>query len=122
MAAEIIGKIVRHEIHNEDLAIIRALKNPKNPPIPSKQEQYIKQWQTINPVFHPSQRSSLNTLNVPHLSDQSQPTDDPDKASIWKTISDPIIIEEKLLARNIKHFGQAQGSLFTTEHLQRNFG
>jgi hypothetical protein len=30
--AEIIRKIVRHELHNDDLAIVRALRNPKGTP------------------------------------------------------------------------------------------
>jgi hypothetical protein len=92
-AEEIIGKIARHEIHNENIAIIRALKDPKKPLIPSKQEQYIKQWQTINPVFHTTQRSGLKTIDVPYQDDQSQPTNDPDQASTWQTILDPILIE-----------------------------
>jgi hypothetical protein len=56
------------------------------------------------------------------LDDQSQPTDDSDQAYIWKTIFDTIAIEEKLLARKIEHFGQAQGTLFNTPHLHRKFG
>jgi hypothetical protein len=31
-------------------------------------------------------------------------------------------IEERLLARNIAHFGQAQGALFTTTRMQQLFG
>jgi hypothetical protein len=44
-AAEIIRKIVRHELNNDDLAIVRALRNPKGTTPLSKHEQYIKQWQ-----------------------------------------------------------------------------
>jgi hypothetical protein len=51
-AAEIIRKIVRHELHNDDLAILRALYNPKGTPLLSKQEHYTKQWQSVNPAFH----------------------------------------------------------------------
>lgn len=121
-AAEIIRLIIRHEIHNKDLAVIRALSHPKGPQQLSKQDIYIKQWQTINPAFHSTQRSSLNTIEVPHLDANSNPTDDPDQAVLWSTISDPLEIEERLLARNIAHFGQAQGTLFTTEYLQQKFG
>jgi hypothetical protein len=49
-------------------------------------------------------------------------TDDPEKACIWATISDPVIIEENLLARNISHFGQAEGTLFTTQRFHQMFG
>jgi hypothetical protein len=120
--AEIIRKIIRHELNNNDLAIVRALKNPKGNPPPTKQELYLKQWQLINPAFHPNQRSSLNTIDVPYLDENKQPTNDPDKAAIWTTISDPMEIEERLLACNISHFGQAQGTLFTTTRMQQLFG
>jgi hypothetical protein len=121
-AAEIIRKIIRHEMHNDDLAIIRALKNPKGPKPLSKQELYIKQWQSINPVFHPPQQSGIKTIDIPHLDVNKQPANDPENTYTWKNISDPILIEEKLLARNIAHFGQAQGTLFTTSRLQQLFG
>jgi hypothetical protein len=108
-AAEIILKILRHETHNKDLAILRALRHPKISLPPSKQELYIKQWQTINLAFHPPQRSSLSTINVPHLDIDRNPMNHPDKAETSSTISDPIEIEDRILARNIAHFGQAQG-------------
>jgi hypothetical protein len=67
-------------------------------------------------------RSSLNTIDVPYKDENSQLTDDPENACIWATISDPVIIEERLLARNISHFGQAEGTLFTTQQFQQMFG
>jgi hypothetical protein len=114
-AVEIIRKIMRYELHSQDLAIIRSLNHPKGPLIPSKQDRYLQEWKSINPVFHPPTRSSLNTIEIPLNDANHQPTDDPDKAVTWQTITDPIIIEEQILARNVKHFGQAQGSLFTTQ-------
>jgi hypothetical protein len=98
------------------------LRNPKGTPSLSKQELYLRQWQTINPAFHTATRSSLNTIDIPYLDENSQPTDDPERACIWTTISDPVIIEEKLLAQNIAHFGQAEGTLFTTQRFQHKFG
>jgi hypothetical protein len=113
--AEIIRKIIRKELHDQDLTIIKAIKNPKMPNPPSKQEQYQKQWQHINPTLHPPAKSSLNTCEVPHLDSNRQPTTNPDTAATWMTITDPIQIEEHLVARNIAHFRQAQGTLFTTQ-------
>jgi hypothetical protein len=121
-AAEIIVKNIRKELHDHDLAIIHAIKNPQGRPPISKHEQYLLQWRQINPVFHPAQRLSLNTIEVPHTDRNNNLTDDPDKAATWTPISDPLLIEEKLLAQNIAHFGQAQGTLFTTQHLQQLFG
>jgi hypothetical protein len=63
--AKIIRKIIRKELHDHDLAIIKAIKNPKIPSPPSKQEQYQQQSKHINPTFHPLSRSSLNTLEIP---------------------------------------------------------
>jgi hypothetical protein len=121
-AAEIIQKIVWHELHDDHLAVVKALRNPKGKPQLSKHEQYINQWKTINPAFHSQQQSSLKTIDVPYLDEKGHPTDDPDQACIWKMIADPIQIEEKLLARNILHFGQSQGTLFITNRLVELFG
>jgi hypothetical protein len=98
------------------------LKNPKGTPPLSKNELYIKQWQTINPAFHATQHSNLNSIDIPYKDENSQPTDDPDRARIWRTIHDPVMIEEKLLARNIAHFGKAEETLFTTLRFQQMFG
>jgi hypothetical protein len=87
-AAEIIRKIIRHEIHNDDLAIVHAIKNPKGNPPPTKQELYLKQWWIINPAFHSTKKSSLNTIDVPYRDENSQPMDDPNRAHTWKMISD----------------------------------
>jgi hypothetical protein len=84
----------------------------------SKHELYIRQWQSINPAFHKLTKSSLKTIDIPHLDDNLQPTEDPDKAHRWTTITDPVI----LLARNNAHFGQAEGTLFTTQRFQNMFG
>jgi hypothetical protein len=50
-AAEIIGKIIHKELHDHNLAMIHAIKNPKRRIPPSKQEQYLQQWRYINPIF-----------------------------------------------------------------------
>jgi hypothetical protein len=63
-----------------------------------------------------------HTIEVPNLDNDQRPTNNPDLAVSWATISDPIQIEECLLARNIAHFGEAEGTLFTTRRLQERFG
>jgi hypothetical protein len=92
--AEIIWKITRHELHTQDLAIIKSLKNPRGTGLPTKQDEYLKQWHRINPVFHPPTRSSITTIEVPQLDKEGKHTDDPDQAVTWQTIADPIMIEE----------------------------
>jgi hypothetical protein len=119
---EIVRKIMRYELHTQDLLIIKSLKNPRGPILRSKQDQYLRQWQHINPVFHQPTKSNRYTIEIPFKDANSQPTDNPDTAVKRQTIADPVVIEEKLLARNIEHFGQAQGTLFTTDRLQQLFG
>jgi hypothetical protein len=67
-------------------------------------------------------KSSLNTLEIPYLDSNNQPTTDPDQATQWQMVTDPIQIEDQLLSRNIAHFGQAEGTLFTKRHFQQRFG
>jgi hypothetical protein len=60
-SAEIIRKMLRHELHNDDLSIVRALRNPKGTSPLSKHELYMKQWQsgfsfnaTVKPKYNRS--------------------------------------------------------------------
>jgi hypothetical protein len=69
----------------------------------------------------PQERSNLNTIEIPLHDANGEPTDDPEKAATWQRITDPIIIEDKLLERNKKHFGQAEGSLFSNPNFQEMF-
>jgi hypothetical protein len=70
----------------------------------------------------PSQRSGLSTLEIPDKDANGLPTDNPGKAVTWKTLANPTEIEEKLLDRNIAHFGQANGTLFASPEFQKAFG
>jgi hypothetical protein len=56
------------------------------------------------------------------LDASGQLTNDPDKAVTWQTIADPVEIEERLLALNIPHLSQDQGTLFTMQQLKEIFG
>jgi hypothetical protein len=69
-------------------------------------------WKKIRQVMKPQDRSSFNTIEIPLHDEHGQTTEDPDRATMWQRITDPTMIEEKLLDRNLKHFGQAEGSLF----------
>jgi hypothetical protein len=55
--AEIIQKIIRTELHDQDLAIIKAIKNPKIPSPPSKQEDRLNKGQA-------GSRPGRNVINV----------------------------------------------------------
>jgi hypothetical protein len=56
-----------------------------------------------------TQHSGLSYIEVP-----TNPTQDPKKCTDWTKINTPHKIAKYLLKRKIKHFGQAQGTSFTT--------
>jgi hypothetical protein len=60
-------------------------------------------------------------IEVPLCDKFGEPKTDPDNAVAWKRITDPSEIQDKLLERNIKHFGQASGTVFTNSTLQEAF-
>ena len=78
-------------------------------------------WTSVKSTLRPKVKSGISSIEVPHLDEDGKPTDDPDKAVCWKRLTDPTEIKERLLDRNIKHFGQAEGTLFTTNDLTKHF-
>jgi hypothetical protein len=46
-------------------------------------------------------------------------TDNPKTATNWTTITDPLLVEQKILARNQRHFGQASTTPLATAEIQR---
>jgi hypothetical protein len=61
-------------------------------------------------------------LEVPDKDEQGRPTDNPEEAMTWQTVTDPKDIKTRLLQRNIAHFGQANEKIFASEEFQRAFG
>jgi hypothetical protein len=86
--AEIIGKIATKEMRKADR-------------------------QKLRNIFNPRHTSGICNIEIPDDDAHGNPTSDPDKALTWKRIYDPKQVEEKILEHNIKHFGQAEGTLFT---------
>jgi hypothetical protein len=86
--AEIIGKIATKEMRKAD-------------------------WVKLRSIFNPKPKSGVSNIEIPDKDDNDNPTTDPDKAITWKRISDPKQVETSILNRNIQHFGQANGTLFT---------
>jgi hypothetical protein len=80
----------------------------------SNKESNRKDWQQIRQVMKPQERSNLNTIEIPMQDKDGEMTDDPDKAVTWQQVTDPVSIENKLKERNIRHIGQAEGTLFLT--------
>ena len=94
--AAIIGKIYRKEMTKQD-------------------------WAIVKNKLRPAQRSGISNIEVPDKDRFGNDTNDPDKAITWKRITDPSEVEDKLLERNIKHFSQANETLFASNKLQKEF-
>jgi hypothetical protein len=87
----------------------------------SKAKANQRDCKTIKHLFKPQFHSGINSIEIPHLNQHNEETDNPDEAISWKRVTDPSQVEENLLCRNITHFGQAQGTLFTKSPLQEHF-
>jgi hypothetical protein len=87
----------------------------------SKAETNRQDWKVIQKTMKPHYHSGLTTIKIPHLNNKHEETENPDEAVSWKRVTDPSLIEDRLLTRNIKHFGQSQGSLFTSRQIQDKF-
>jgi hypothetical protein len=87
----------------------------------SKKEEARRRWKNIKQALKPSTKSELNTIEIPLCDKYGKATDEPDKAVAWRRITEPSEIENTLLERNIKHFGQAEGTIFTNSEFQETF-
>ena len=97
----------------ETAKIIKRISNAEI----NRQERLV-----LNSTYKQQSRSSVISLEVPHLDKDRNPTTNPDNCETWKTITAPNEVEEAILERNIRHFGQADGSAFTTKLMTDKFG
>jgi hypothetical protein len=63
----------------------------------------------------------ISNIEIQDENAEGEPTSDPDAATTWKRIYDPTQIEDHILKRNITHFGQADGTLFTRQDMLQSF-
>jgi hypothetical protein len=79
-----------------------------------KTQLYLKQChRNIKVALGKDKYSTLTTIETPVTIDGT---------TTWKTISDPNLIEEALIIRNIEHFGQAHESPFASSPLAQELG
>lgn len=64
----------------------------------------------VGRTFKKNIKSGINYLEIPDKDKDGNDTNDPDKAVSWEIVSDPVDINMKLIERNVKHFGQAEGT------------
>jgi hypothetical protein len=76
-----------------------------------RREELRKDYRELRAIFHPDRSSGISHLEI----------HDPATGAVTK-ITDPTDIESTLIDRNIQHFGQAQGTPFTTGQLQELLG
>jgi hypothetical protein len=80
-----------------------------------KAESNQRDLKTIKHLFKSQFHSGINSTEIPHLNKRNEETDNMDEVISWKRVADPS------LSRNITHFGQAQGTLFTKSRLKEHF-
>ena len=79
-------------------------------------------FRILKNIIKPQDRSGLKKLDVPATSEDGQPLVDALGNTILNTIGDPTKVEQLLIDRNKQHFGQAQGTPFTTQQMTDTFG
>ena len=107
-----LANIRQEEGKNEQYQAIKAIQH---------KETNKKDWKLLRTIFKADIKSSLNYVEIPLADKEGNSTDDPDKASTWKCVSDPNEMENKIIERNIKHFGQANHTAFATQPLSQIF-
>lgn len=81
-----------------------------------------KLYKSLRQHFHPANHSGITHILLPDKDINGNPTDNVDAADTWRAETNPQEVIDKIYARNIQHFGQAQGTPFTTPSLSTAFG
>jgi exonuclease III len=111
------AKALRKTRDDDRLAAFK-LANPNQNP-EKLEHQFFRALETKEmfrrlPSIKPKSSGGLTMVKIPNPE-----TDNPKTATAWTTITDPIIVEQKILARNQRHFGQAAPTPLATAELQR---
>ena len=78
-------------------------------------------WTKKKQLFNPTFQSGNFTIEVPSKDVDGIDTMDADKATTWKTITNPKEVESFILEQNVKHFGQANNTIFANSCLKNDF-
>jgi ribonuclease HI len=81
----------------------------------ANKEMKKQDWAKLRNIFNPTHKSGITNIEVPDKDSSGNSTTDPSKAITWKRIYNPEQVEACILERNIQHFGQAEGTLFTRD-------
>jgi hypothetical protein len=67
-------------------------------------EKHRNSWRKIKSTFNPIQKAQFNTLDVPDQDEEGMPTNDPERAISWKTLTDPESIENQSVSEKYTTF------------------
>jgi hypothetical protein len=77
------------------------------------------QYRKIRQILKPQQAGGLSYILVPKDFSPEQYPYNPDMVTDWEPIHDPEMLQDLIQQRNILHFGQAHGTPFTMEPLNK---
>jgi hypothetical protein len=72
----------------------------------------------LKAILKPKEAGGLSYILVPENFDIDEYSYDPDTVEKWEAVHDHDAVQTYIQKRNLQHFGQAQGTLFTTEPLK----
>jgi hypothetical protein len=107
---------LRKTRNKERLASFKLANSTQNPE--KLEHQFYRALKTKEmfrklPSTKPRSSGGLSMVKIP-----DPETDNPKTAMKWTTITDPTLVEQKILARNQRHFGQASVTPLATADIQ----
>jgi exonuclease III len=111
------ARSIRKTRDEERLAAFKLANSKQNPE--KLEHQFFRALETKEmfrrlPSIKPKSSRGLTMVKIP-----DPETANPKTATAWTTITDPTLVEEKILARNQRHFGQAATTPLATAEIQR---
>ena len=79
-------------------------------------------FRILRNIIKPEDRSGIRQIDTPVKDHHGNIINQEDGSAIMTTITDPREVEKAIIERNIEHFGQAQGTAFTSQDLIAIFG
>jgi exonuclease III len=110
------ARSLRKTRDEERLASFKLANSNQNPE--KLEHQFYRALETKEmfrrlPTTKPRSSGGLSMVKIP-----DPETDNPKTATKWTTITDPTLVEQKILARNQRHFGQASVTPLATADIQ----
>jgi hypothetical protein len=85
-------------------------------------ENLKETFRILRKIIKPEDHSGMRQIDIPTRDQSRNIITRVDGSTKMTTLSDPTKVENAIIDRNIKHFGQAEGTAFTTRDLIMIFG